>query len=189
MANRAIIPEQDSITYEIDIAAPPERVFRALTDPAEARQWGNSPQFQMKIWEMDAQLGGKWRFLCKETNGKANKYGVDEYDHWGEIVEIDPPKLLAYTWITNFHDDPKHKTVVRWDLTPIPQGTRLKVTHSGLAHEPKARSDYSQGWPGLLHVIKTHAEKLDASKSAVLTSVTFDQDAVVSETDIAAPPE
>jgi uncharacterized protein YndB with AHSA1/START domain len=189
MADQAVVPEQDSITCEIDIAAPPERVFQALTDPKQARQWGNSPAFQFKIWEMDARLGGKWRFLCVETSGKPNKYGVDAFDHWGEILEIDPPKLLVYTWITNFHDDPKRRTTVRWELTPIPSGTRLKVTHSGLAAEPKARQDYSQGWPGLLQAIKVHAEKREASKPAVSTSVTPDQDAVISEAQIAAPPE
>lgn len=181
-----ITPEQDTIVCEIDIAAPPERVFQALTDPTQAKQWGNNPAGVFKIYEMDARLGGKWRFVFVETSGKPNKYGVAEYDHWGEIIQIDPPRLLVYTWITNFHDDPKRKTTVRWDLTPIPAGTRLKVTHSGLAQEPKASEDYSQGWPGVLQAVKTHTEK---SKSPVFTSVTPDQDAVVSETHIAAPPE
>lgn len=170
MANPAIMPEQDSIVSEIEIVAPPERVFQALTDPAQARQWGNSDVFEMKIWEMDARLGGKWRFLCKETGGKANAYHVSEFDHHGEILEIDPPRLLVYTWLTNFHDDLSRKTVVRWDLTPTPTGTRLKVTHSGLAHEPKARKDYSGGWPSLLQAIKTHAEKQSKVKIPTLTS-------------------
>jgi uncharacterized protein YndB with AHSA1/START domain len=189
MANRAIIRDQDSITCEIDIAAPPERVFQALTDPAQARQWGNSQEFKFRVWEMDARLGGKWRFLCVETSGKPNKYGVDEFDHWGEIIEIDPPQLLVYTWNTNFHENPKQKTIVRWDLTAIPTGTRLRVTHSGLADESKARADYSQGWPGLLQAVKAHAENQSGSKPAVFTSVTPDLDEVISEAHIAAPPE
>ncbi|HXZ33764.1 MAG TPA: SRPBCC domain-containing protein [Terriglobales bacterium] len=187
MTTAAISSDQDSIVCEIDIAAPPERVFKALTDPAEARQWGNSPNFEFKIWEMDARRGGKWRFLCRETSGKANAYGVQELDHWGEIIEIDPPRLLVYTWITNFHDDPKRKTIVRWDLTPIPTGTRLKVTHSGLAQEPKARKDYAQGWPGFLEAVRNHAEKQARSATKAETSISPDQDAVVSEIQIAAP--
>jgi uncharacterized protein YndB with AHSA1/START domain len=182
MPSALITSDQDAVAAEVDIAAPPERVFKALTDPAEARQWGNAPGFELKIWEMEARRGGKWRFLCKETSGKANKYNVEEFDHHGEILEIDPPRLLVYTWITNFHDDTARKTVVRWELTPTATGTHLKVTHSVLAQEPKAREDYAGGWPGLLQAIKNHAEKQS-------NSVVPDQDAIVCQTLIAAPPD
>jgi len=159
MATAIITSDQDAIVSEVEIAAPPERIFQALIDPAQAKQWGSSPSFTMKIWEMDARPGGKWRFLCKDNSGKPNAYGVNEFDHTGEILEIDPPRLLVYTWLANFHDDPKRKTVVRWELTPTPIGTRLKVTHSGLAKEHRARKDYAGGWPGLLQAIKAFAEK------------------------------
>jgi len=188
MPKASITPEQDAVTAEVEIAAPPERVFQALTDPAQARQWLSGPGFELKIWEMDARLGGKWRFLCRESGGHAEKYNVDEFDHCGEILEIDPPRLLVYTWITNFHDDPSRKTVVRWELTPTATGTHLKVTHSGLAQEPKARGDYAQGWPGFLEAVKNYAEKQTASGGAI-TFITPDDDAVVSEIHIAAPPE
>lgn len=189
MPTAIITSDQDAIVSEIEIAAPPERVFQALTDPAQARQWGSSPVFEFKIWEMDARPGGKWRFLCSETSGKTNKYNVSEFDHHGEILQIDPPRLLVYTWFANFHQNPSHKTIVRWELTPIATGTRLKVTHSGLAPEPTARQDYASGWPGLLEAIKNHAEKPPRSNATPSTSVTADNDAVVTETHIAAPPE
>lgn len=159
MATAIITSDQDAIVSEVEIAAPPERIFQALIDPAQAKQWGSSPNFTMKIWELDARPGGKWRFLGQDNSGKLNAYGVSEFDHTGEILEIEPPRLLVYTWLANFHDDPKRETVVRWELTPTPTGTRLKVTHSGLAKEPKARKDYAGGWPGLLQAIKAFAEK------------------------------
>ncbi len=189
MPTSIISPDQDSITAEIDIAAPPERVFKALTDTEEVKQWANSPQVELKIWEMDTRPGGKWRFLCKETTGQANKYNVDEFDHHGEILAIDPPRLLVYTWITNFHDDPSRKTVVRWNLTSTATGTHLKVTHSGLKLEPKSRADYAGGWPGFLEAVKNHAEKPAKSNAAPSAFVSPDNDAVVTETHIAAPPE
>jgi hypothetical protein len=39
MATITVSPAQDAVTGEIFIAAPPERVFRALTDPKQAPQW------------------------------------------------------------------------------------------------------------------------------------------------------
>lgn len=75
------------------------------------------------------------------------------------MLEFDPPRLLAYTWIANWHADPARRTVVRWELTPTPAGTKLKVTHSGLAQEPVSRKDYSSGWPGVVGAVKQFVEK------------------------------
>jgi uncharacterized protein YndB with AHSA1/START domain len=75
------------------------------------------------------------------------------------VLEIDPPFLLVYTWFTNFHEPPTQRTVVRWNLTPIDGGTRLTVTHSGLAQLDQPRNDYSRGWPGLLDAIRRYVEK------------------------------
>jgi len=48
---------------------------------------------------------------------------------------------------------------VRWELTPTEGGTRVKVTHSGLAQESAARKDYSGGWPGVVQQLKKFVEK------------------------------
>ncbi|MGC2193877.1 MAG: SRPBCC domain-containing protein [Terriglobales bacterium] len=74
-------------------------------------------------------------------------------------MEVDPPRVLAYTWFANFHKDPLHPTLVRWKLTPTKSGAHVKVTHSGLAQLPEACTAYSQGWPGLLEALKTFSEK------------------------------
>ena len=49
-------------------------------------------------------------------------------------------------------------SIVRWELTPTPKGTHVKVTHSGLASEPQAAKDYSGGWPGVLEELKEFVE-------------------------------
>jgi hypothetical protein len=41
----------------------------------------------------------------------------------------------------------------------VGKGTRVKVTHSGLAEEPEARKDYSGGWPGVVEFLKIFVEK------------------------------
>jgi uncharacterized protein YndB with AHSA1/START domain len=84
--------------------------------------------------------------------------GVSEFQCHGEVVEFDPPRLLGYTWIANWHLDPQRKTLVRWELTPTAAGTHLRVTHSGLAPEPAARKDYSGGWQGVVEKLRHFAE-------------------------------
>jgi uncharacterized protein YndB with AHSA1/START domain len=152
MHTASVTPDQDTIVSEIDIAAPADRVFQAICDSETVRR--RCPY--LNVFEFEPRVGGKWHLEL--TMAKAH-HGVSVVKHEGEILEIVPPRLLVYTWFANFHDDPKHRSIVRWDLTATKTGTHVKVTHSGLASEPAACRDYSQGWPGVLAEIKTYAEK------------------------------
>jgi len=151
-----ITPDQDAIITEIEINAPAARVFKALTDSKELMVWFNDPNCPVKFWNMDARLGGRYSYETKKGTVVVN--GVDEFKCHGEIIEFDPPRLLVYTWLGNWHDDKQRKTVVRWELAPIGKGTKVKVTHSGLAQEPASRKDYSGGWPGAVESLKKFAE-------------------------------
>jgi uncharacterized protein YndB with AHSA1/START domain len=156
MTKSVIMPDNDSVVTEIEIAAPPERVFQALITREQALQWGTNDAYQMTQWQMDVRPGGKWRFVSKERKAGGAGQGLD---HHGEIIEIDPPRLLTYSWYASWHEKPDVRTVVRWELTPTKSGTRLKVVHSGLLPVPGACQGYSQGWPGLLEALKNFTEK------------------------------
>jgi uncharacterized protein YndB with AHSA1/START domain len=153
MAKAAITPDRDAVISEVQIAAPPDRVFEALVNREQVSQWSNSDAYQLVHWELDARVGGKWRSTSRE------RATSKVFDHYGEVVELDRPRVLAYTWFANWHHDPLHPTMVRWELTPTAAGTHLKVTHSGLAPLPGACEGYSQGWPGLLDAVKAVAER------------------------------
>ncbi|MGB8115629.1 MAG: SRPBCC domain-containing protein, partial [Candidatus Sulfotelmatobacter sp.] len=53
-----ITPDHDAVITEIEIAAPPERVFRAIVDPDQELQWGGGDNFEIILWEMDPRPGG-----------------------------------------------------------------------------------------------------------------------------------
>ncbi len=160
MPKASITPDQDSIVTEIDIAAPPSRVFEALTDPAQLMRWFTDASCPVKSWQMDARPGGSYSYATEKGNFEVN--GVSEFQCHGEIVKFDPPRLLVYTWISNWHLEPQRRTTVRWELTPTAAGTHLRVTHSGLAQEPEARKDYSGGWPGVVEKLRQFAEDVHA---------------------------
>ena len=103
MAQAVVTPDQDAIISEIDVKAPAERVFQALTDPRQLKLWWNSDECQTEFFEMDPRPGGQWRFGTRKT--KLNVNGVNQFFCQGEVLEFDPPRLLAYTWIANWHDD------------------------------------------------------------------------------------
>lgn len=148
---------QDSVVTEIEIAAPPERVFSAITDAKQMTRWWASPICEHTFFEMDARLGGKWGFYTTPATQSIN--GVNEFKCHGEILEFQPPKLLVCTWIANWNDKPESETIVRWELSRTPAGTRLRVIHSGLAGQNVARELYQGGWPGVVENLKNFLEK------------------------------
>ena len=159
MTTAVITPDQDAVVSEIQIAAPPERVFEALIDPKQVLQWWTSDACQIDSFAMEPKRGGRWRYDSKQST--LNVSGVSKFHCEGEVLEYDPPRLLAYSWIANWHADKSRRTVVRWELAPKSGGTQVKVTHSGLAQEPTARKDYSGGWPGVVENLKKFVESQD----------------------------
>jgi len=150
----------DTVVAEIEVAAPAERVFAAITDPHQLMHWwGEKGACSAKLWELDARVGGRWRFEAADSNGGRVINGVSSFKANGEIVEYDPPRVLAYTWIANWHCEPGRSTLVRWELFPEGEVTRVKVTHSGLADEPEARKDYGGGWPSVVKYLKNFVER------------------------------
>ena len=156
MASITVTPDQDALVSEIHIAASPERVFKALIDPKQVLQWWTTPDSPIEDFSIDARAGGRWRYDTKQT--KININGVSKFHCQGEVLEYDPPRVLAYTWIANWHERPAQRTVVRWELAASQGGTLLRVTHSGLADLPVSRKDYSGGWPGVVEQIKKFIE-------------------------------
>ena len=143
--------DQDAVVSEIEIAAPPERVFQALTDQKQLFQWwGSEPSVDLLKFDMDARKGGRYYYECTPKPGSHLGPVEDVMRHnkansficHGEVLEIDPPRLLVWSWIANWHEHPEHATTVRWELTKTANGTRVRVTHSGLREEPISRKDY-----------------------------------------------
>ncbi len=151
MANVAITPEQDSVFAEIQIAAPPERVFQAITDPLQLMQWWGSPgKYRLGKWEGDLRPGGKWRSEGKNAAGES-------FEVHGEYLEVDPPRLLVYTWVASWDDG--LRTEVRWELTPSQAGTLVRVRHSGFAGQIEKAKGYAGGWPGVLSWMQSYVER------------------------------
>jgi uncharacterized protein YndB with AHSA1/START domain len=94
------------LRFERVFRHPPERVWRALTEPGELAGWHPTP-FELE----PAAPGGTVRFLPEGD--------VPEMPD-GEVSEYEPPRLLAYAW----GDDQ-----LRWELRPKDDGCLLVLTH------------------------------------------------------------
>jgi len=142
----------ENIVGEVEIAASPERVYAALTDPAElAAWWGSEEVYRTYDWESDLRVGG--RRNCRAENRVTGVKSTLK----GEYLEIDPPRVLAFTWEPSW--EKVHPTVVRIELTAIASGTRLVLTHSGWGEAKQARSSHEQGWPRVLGFLVAYFTK------------------------------
>lgn len=148
----------DAIVETIEIAAPPERVFRALTTPEELLAWWGSPEsYRCETWELDLAVGGRWK--STGTGGGGRPFAVS-----GEFLEIDPPRLVVYTWEPSWVEIPP--TRVRIELEEVPGGTRVVWTHSGFAGYPQAFEDHRGGLPHVVGWLKGYAEGTRAPATA-----------------------
>jgi uncharacterized protein YndB with AHSA1/START domain len=109
----------DSLSLEFDLHHPPEKVWRALTDPVLLTEW------LLPVVGFDLQPGAAFTFKTQP------------YPGWDGIVscrmlEIEPKRKLSYTWGVPFLE-----TVVTFTLTPTASGTRLSLVQSGFKPDQK----------------------------------------------------
>jgi uncharacterized protein YndB with AHSA1/START domain len=149
-------PEPDAIVSEIQIAAPPERVFQALTDPAQVvLWWGREGIYRSTKFAADVRVGGKWLNAGIGPDGR-------NFEISGEYLEVDPPHLLASTWIASWTGTAQ--TTVRWELTPKDGGTLVRIRHSGFAAHPELADSY-RGWPRMLGWLQALLQRKDTVDS------------------------
>lgn len=99
------VGDRPVLRFERRLAHSPEKVWRAVTDPAEMVRW-----FPAAV-ESEQVVGAEMRFTFE---------GVDAPTH-GRILELDPPKVYAFRW---------NQDVLRFELLPDGPGCRLVFTHT-----------------------------------------------------------
>ena len=137
-----------TVTVERRIAAPPERVFDAWLDPEGVGRWlFATPDGVSEKVEIDARVGG--RFAIAERRGR------ELAEHFGEYVELDRPRRLAFDFWTSFSDTRTRVTVA---LAPEGDATLLTLTHEGVwaDYEDRTRQGWTMILEGLERWIATH---------------------------------
>jgi uncharacterized protein YndB with AHSA1/START domain len=147
---------RDALVTEIHITAEPERIFQALTDPAQVPQWWGQKGFYLcETYEADLRVGGEWRSAGVGRDGAP-------FEVKGKFLEIDSPRRLSYTWVASWTG--RVQTSVQRDLTATQDGTRVTITHSGLAKHPELTQSY-RGWPRMLAWLQTYLEKGETAET------------------------
>jgi uncharacterized protein YndB with AHSA1/START domain len=119
--------ETRSVIIQREMAYPPEKIWRALTQPHLIAEWLMKGDFKPVV---------DHRF----------KFTAD----WGavdcQVTAIEPNKTLSYTWAAYGLE-----SVVTWTLTPTGKGTHLRMEQSGFRpDQEKAYQGAKFGWQQFL---------------------------------------
>jgi uncharacterized protein YndB with AHSA1/START domain len=128
--------QTESISFEVDLHHPPEKVWRALTDPALLERW------LLPVIDLRLEPGSAFTFKTQAYPGWDGTVNC-------RVVEIEAYRKLSYTWSVPFLD-----TVVTFTLTPTASGTRLSLVQSGF------KTDQKREFGGARYGWKMMGEKL-----------------------------
>lgn len=143
MSNTAT--ETRSVVVEREIPHPPEKLWRALTQPHLIEEWLMKNDFEPVVGHRFNLRGG-----------------------WGgvldcEVLAVEPHRTLSYTW--NFkHDDAAFDltSVVTFTLTPTSTGTRLRMEQVGFRPDQKqAFGGANLGWRQFLENLEQVLARVD----------------------------
>jgi len=127
----------EAVVIERTFNAPVGRVWKALTDVEEMRQW----YFNLK--QFKAEVGFEFEFVVEHEG--------TTYHHLCKVTEVIPQKKIAYTWRYKGHEG---DSLVTFELFADGNETRLKLTHQGLETFPKtaafARKNFEAGWTAII---------------------------------------
>lgn len=107
-----------TVKTEVFYPHPPQYVWQVLTDRKALAAWLMENDFEPRV-------GHKFRFQTHSLPGLEEIIDC-------EVLELNEPKRLAYTWQDSLMCQP---SIVTWTLTPVEGGTRLQLEHRGLGQE------------------------------------------------------
>ena len=150
------------LNLECTLAAPPEEVFRMLTESAELVKWWGPHGFIIPAAEVNLAEGGRYRFRMTPPDG-------EPFHLSGEFLEIDPPWRLVYTfrWEEPAPDD--RETVVDLSLGSTGTGTRLVLSQGPFLTDERLelhRNGWTESFEKLQAVLWRHLRKPDPLRSS-----------------------
>jgi len=143
----------EGVVVEQTLDAPVARVWAALTDVGQMRQW----YFDLK--EFKPEIGFEFEFVVEHEG--------NIYHHLCKVTEVIPEKKIAYTW--RYKGEPGD-SLVSFELFDEGDKTRVKLTHTGIETFPKtpayARKNFEAGWTAIIGTeLKQFVEKAKKGKS------------------------
>lgn len=111
--------QTETLSFQFDLQHSPDKVWRALTEPALLAQW------LLPVIGLKLDVGTAFTFKTQPVGGWDGTVQC-------RLLEVEPKRKLRYAWVVG-----DMNTVVTFTLEPTAQGTRLRLVHSGFRPEQK----------------------------------------------------
>jgi uncharacterized protein YndB with AHSA1/START domain len=138
--------EKPSLTLKRRIAAAPEKIFAAWTDPKKIVCWWGTAGSTTLHAETDPREGGRFAVGFRTPDGEV-------HDVSGTYREVEPNKKLVFTWA--WKTTPERQSLVTLTLKPEGAETILTLLHEQFADE-LARDDHNRGWSETLERLEAY---------------------------------
>ena len=145
-----------TIIATAEVAAPPERIFRALTTDEVERWWGAAGFYRWTGWQADLRVQGQWSVTVIFEDGSTNGGS-------GEFVEIEAPRKIVMT--RRFEQHPlqgARETTIAYRLDPVVAGTRVTVRDEGYIGRSEAAYGNAEHWERVLGWLGAYMESTAA---------------------------
>jgi uncharacterized protein YndB with AHSA1/START domain len=127
----------EPVVEEVILDAPVSKVWKALTDKDEFKQWC----FEIKSFKPEA--GFEFQFYGEKEGHK--------FLHLCKVLEVQPEKKMKWLWT---YEAVPGDTYVTFELFAQGDKTRLRLTHEGLENLPQdenyARQNFREGWKTII---------------------------------------
>jgi uncharacterized protein YndB with AHSA1/START domain len=132
--------EGGTLSLSLRIAAPPDVVYRALTEADQMRRWWPPEGWTTTVREVDVRVGGQFALTNVMPDGTPVELR-------GTYREAEPGRRLTHTFRAL---GDSVETVVTFELTADGDHTLLTLTEVGLGEGPDAQKQFEAGWmPGM----------------------------------------
>jgi uncharacterized protein YndB with AHSA1/START domain len=139
---QAKLKEKPSLALARSYPVPPEKVWRAWTDPqAIKRWWGPGSGEPVSLAQLDVRVGGRFRIVFGGAEGR-------DHECAGVYREVVPNRKLVFTW-TWPNSTPERESLVTITFRAVEGGTELDFLHEQLFDET-VRDNHKRGWTELL---------------------------------------
>jgi uncharacterized protein YndB with AHSA1/START domain len=136
---------ESSFVYVTFIRTTPEKLWSALTDPIQMKEYW----FGMQI-KTEWKSGAEWQMVFPDGRVADT----------GEILELERPKRIRLKWRNEFKPELKAEgfSLCTMELEPVGAAVRLTITHTIERADSKFIRAVSGGWPKILSNLKSLLE-------------------------------
>ncbi len=145
------LKEKPSLRLARRFDSPPEKVWRAWTDPQALKHWFGPDAGKVSLAETDVRAGGRFHVIFSTLDG-------EQHDVSGVYREVQPHRKLVFTWA--WKSTPERVSLVTLTFRPSGGGTEFSMLHEQF-FDVAARDRHEFGWTGSLAKLERYLQEVN----------------------------